>query len=141
VWGVVVDFLKKKRLASTIELIFTEDLTAGLNPLVGAVNTDSAARKLVSEYPDYTMSWETFEVNGSDDALPDGTPLWILVQGGIFSETARYSPSPVAVFANLEDAQLACLEREQQHGEELILWTLPLGTVDISAPSWMYTGN
>lgn len=128
--------MRKAKSKVTVELIFIGQFTSDFNPLVGVLSTEDEAMKLYQATSEHTISWETMHVPDATEQLPDGAPLWVLIQGGIFADTAHTSPSPVAVFSTFQEAHTEREKRKKCFGEDLLLWTLSLGTIDLSAPDW-----
>ena len=114
-----------------VQLLFIGDFTSDFNPLVGVVHDEVAALDISQKYPEYNISWETIAVEA-------GAPLWLLVQGGAFTDTAFSHPSPVALYSSLASAEAERRVREQKYKEDLLLWKLHLGELDFSTPDWTY---
>ena len=121
-----------------VQLLFIGDFTSDFNPLVGVVHDEVAALDISQKYPEYNISWETIAVDDSSQQLEAGAPLWLLVQGGAFTDTAFSHPSPVALYSSLASAEAERKVREQKYKEDLLLWKLHLGELDFSTPDWTY---
>lgn len=121
-----------------VQLLFMGGFTSDFNPLVGVVHDEATALDISQKYPEYDVSWETIAVSGGSQRLEAGAPLWLLVQGGAFTDTAYSHPSPVALYSSLASAKVERTVREQKYQEDLLLWKLHLGELDLSAPDWTY---
>lgn len=121
-----------------VELLFIGEFTSNFNPLVGVVANREEALRVEREHTEDAVSWETIAVSDRNTPLEEGTPLWLLVQGGVFAETAFSNPSPVALYSTLEAAKSECAFRKEKFDEDLLIWQFHLGKIDFGAPDWTY---
>lgn len=126
---------------ASVQLVFIGDFASNYNPIVGVVADEATALKLFHRHPEHKISWEKIAVSDAIEMPAPDSLLWVLIQGGPFSPTAYSSPSPVAAYADRGRAIEEIARREELYGEELLLWCLPLGTIDFTAPDWSYTGS
>lgn len=124
----------------SVQLIFIGEFTSSYNPLVGVVADEATALKLLHRHTEHKISWEKIAVSDAIEMPAPGCSLWVLIQGGPFSPTAHSNPSPVAAYTDRDRALDEIARRKELYREELLLWCIPLGTIDFTVPDWSYAG-
>lgn len=122
----------------SVQLVFIGEFTSNYNPIVGVVADEATALKLFHRHTEHKISWEQIAVSDATETPAPGSLLWVLIQGGPLSPTAYSNPSPVAAYADKGRALEEIARRKQLYVEELLLWRVPLGTIDFTAPDWSY---
>lgn len=126
------------RTRPSVELVFRTDHGAGgsLQPLIGVMRTEDEVERVRGAHPDRGIVSETMTLHA---APASGTAaldrVWLLIEGGVFHESSRWSPSPVRAFASREAATRWQRSRTAR-GATLIVVEAPFGTVNIDAPDW-----
>ena len=110
-----------------------ETTTGDDEPIIGVVESEAEAERIAAQHPQDRIRWETVSLHSEQEALP--STLLVGVQGGFFEEIADRSPSPLAVFTTAAEAR-AWARRRRDGGPEVLLFEVPCGTIDLSAPAW-----
>lgn len=110
-----------------------ETTTGDDEPIIGVVESEAEAERIAAQHQQDRIRWETVSLYSDREPLP--SILLVGVQGGFFEEIADRSPSPLGVFTTAEEAR-AWARRRRDCGAEVLLFEVPCGTIDLSAPVW-----
>lgn len=110
-----------------------ETTTGDDEPIIGVVESEAEAERIAAQHPQDRIRWETVSLYSDREPLPSS--VLVAVQGGFFEEIADRSPSPLGVFTTVEEAR-AWARRRRDGGAEVLLFEVPCGTIDLSAPAW-----